>query len=86
MPAFMPPTVAQVLVILVPCNAVAYATENIVYVVPTLAAALVLSRALTPKTDDDNDGEGDDAEGEGDRNGNDAGSGASGGMGTGQGA
>ncbi len=62
MPAFMPPTVAQVLVILVPCYAVAYATEKTVYVVPTLAAALVLSRALTLKTDDDDDGEGDDAE------------------------
>ena len=85
MPAFMPPTVAQVLVILVPCYAVAYATDKMVYVVPTLAAALVLSRALTLKTDDDHDGEGDDAEGEGDGNGNDAGSGVSGGMGTGQG-
>ena len=86
MPAFMPPTVAQVLVILVPCYAVAYFTDKMVYVVPTLAATLVLSRALTLKTDDDHDGEGDDAEGEGDGNGNDAGSGASGGMGTGQGA
>ena len=86
MPAFMPPTVAQVLVILVPCYAVAYATDKVVYVVPTLAAAPVLSRALTLKTDDDHDGQGDDAEGEGDGNGNDAGSGASGGMGTGQGA
>ena len=86
MPAFMPPTVAQVLVILVPCYAVAYATGKTVYVVPTLAAALVLSRALTLKTDDDHHGEGDDAEGEGDSNGNDAGSGASGGIGIGQGA
>ena len=86
MPAFMPPTVAQVLVILVPCYAVAYATDMMLYVVPTLAAALVLSRALTLKTDDDHDGDGADAEGEGDGNSNDAGSGASGGMGTGQGA
>ena len=86
MPAFMPPTVAQVLVILVPCYAVAYATEKTVYVVPTLAAALVLSRALTLKATDDHDGEGDDAEVEGGGNGNDAGSGASGGMGAGQGA
>ena len=84
MPAFMPLTVAQALVILVPCYAVAYATDKMVYVFPTLAAALVLSRALTLKTDDDHDGEGDDAEGEGDGNGNDAGSGASGGMGNGQ--
>ena len=86
MPAFMPPTAAQVIVILLPCYAVAYATDKMVYVVPTLAAALVLSRALTLKTDDDHDGEGDDAEVESDGNGNDAGSGASGGMGTGQGA
>ena len=86
MTAFMPPTVAQVLVIIVPCYAVAYATDKMVYVVPTLAAALVLSRALTLKTDEDHDGEGDDAEGEGDGNGKDAGSGASGGIGIGQGA
>ena len=86
MPVFMPPTVAQVLVILVPCYAVAYATDKVVYVVPTLAAAPVLSRALTLKTDDDHDGELDDAEGEGDGNGKDAESGDSGGMGTGQGA
>ena len=65
MPAFMPPTVAQMLVILVSCYAVAYATDKTVHVVPTLAAALVLSRALTLKTDDDHDGEGDNAEGEG---------------------
>ena len=78
MPAFMPPTVAQLLVILVPGYAVAYATDKMVYVVPTLAAALVLSRAVTLKTDDDHDGEGDDAEGEGNGNGDDAGSGASG--------
>ena len=82
----MPPPVAQVHAILVLCYAVAYANDKMVYVVPTLAAALVLSRALILKTDDDHDGEGDDAEGEGDGNGNDAGSGASGGMGTGQGA
>ena len=86
MPAFMPPTVARVLVILVPCSAFAHATDKMVDMVPTLAAALVLSRALTLKTDDDHDGEGDDAEGEGDGNGNDAGSGASEGMGIGQGA
>ena len=86
MPEFMLRTLAQMLVILVPCYTVAYFIDKMVYVVPTLAAALVLSRALTLKTDDDHDGEGDDAEGEGDGNGNDAGSGASGGMGTGQGA
>ena len=85
MPALVAPTVAQVFVILVPCYA-AYATDKVVYVVPTLAAAPVLSRALTLKTDDDHDGKGDDAEGEDDGNGNDAGSGASGGMGTRQGA
>ena len=84
MPAFMPPTVAQVLVILVPCYAVAYATDKMVYVVPTLAAALVLSRALTLKTDDDHDGEGDDAQG--DNSGHDVGTDAGGGVGTGQGA
>ena len=49
MPTLVPPTVAQVLVILVPCYAVAYATDKVVYVVPTLAAAPVLSRALTLK-------------------------------------
>ena len=38
MPAFMPPTVVQVLVILVPCYAVAYTTDKMVYVVPTLPA------------------------------------------------
>ena len=86
MPALVAPTVAQVFVILVPCYAAGYATDKVVYVVPTLAAAPVLSRALTLKTDDDHDGEGDDAEGEGDGNGNDAGSAVSGGMGTGQGA
>ena len=86
MPAFMTPTVARVLVNLEPCSAFAYATDKMVYMVPTLAAALVLSRALTLKTDDDHDGEGDDAEGEDDGNGNDAASGASGGMGTRQGA
>ena len=85
MPALVAPTVAQVFVILVPCYA-AYATDKVVYVVPTLAAAPVLSRALTLKTDDDHDGKGDDAEGEDNGNGNDAGSGASGGMGTRQGA
>ena len=58
MPTLVPPTVAQVLVILVPCYAVAYATDKVVYVVPTLASASVLSRALTLKTDDDYDGEG----------------------------
>ena len=84
MPALVPPTPVQVFVILVPCYAVAYATDKVVYVVPTLAAAPVLSRALTLKTDDDHDSEGDDAKGDG--NGNDAGSGTSGGMGTGQGA
>ena len=90
MPVSMPPVLAQVLVILVPCYAVAYATDKMVYVVPTLAATLLLSRALTLKTDDDHDGEGDDADGEGEGdgngNGNDAGSGAGVGTGTGQGA
>ena len=62
MPEFMLRTIAQMLVILVPCYTVAYFTDKMVYVVPTLAAALVLSRALTLKTDDDHDGEGDDAE------------------------
>ena len=84
MPDFMLRTLAQVLVILVPCYTVAYFTDKMVYVVPTLAAALVLSRALTLKTDDDHDGEGDDAEG--DNSGHDVGTDAGGGVGTGQGA
>ena len=84
MPDFMLRTLAQVLVILVPCYTVAYFTDKMVYVVPTLAAALVLSRALTLKTDDDHDGEGDDAQG--DNSGHDVGTDAGGGVGTGQGA
>ena len=58
MPEFMLRTLAQMLVILVPCYTVAYFTDKMVYVVPTLAAALVLSRAWPLKTDDDHDGEG----------------------------
>ena len=84
MPEFMLRTLAQMLVILVPCYTVAYFTDKMVYVVPTLAAALVLSRALTLKTDDDHDGEGDDAQG--DNSGHDVGTDAGGGVGTGQGA
>ena len=84
MPEFMLRTLAQMLVILVPCYTVAYFTDKMVYVVPTLAAALVLSRALTLKTDEDHDGEGDDAEG--DNSGHDEGTDAGGGVGTGQGA
>ena len=84
MPEFMLRTLAQMLVILVPCYTVAYFTDKMVYVVPTLAATLVLSRALTLKTDEDHDGEGDDAEG--DNSGHDEGTVAGGGVGTGQGA
>ena len=84
MPEFMLRTLAQMLVILVPCYTVAYFTDKMVYVVPTLAAALVLSRAWPLKTDDDNDGEGDDAQG--DNSGHDVGTDAGGGVGTGQGA
>ena len=77
-------THAQMLVILVPCYTVAYFTDKMVYVVPTLAAALVLSRAWPLKTDDDHDGKGDDAQG--DNSGHDVGTDAGGGVGTGQGA
>ena len=84
MPEFMLRTLAQMLVILVPCYTVAYFTDKMVYVVPTLAAALVLSRAWPLTTDDDHDGERDDAQG--DNSGHDVGTDAGGGVGTGQGA
>ena len=58
MPAYKPPALLQVLVILVTCYAVAYATDKMMCLVLTLASAQVLSRALTLKTDDDHDGEG----------------------------
>lgn len=53
MPTPLLPTLAQTLVILVPCYTVAYTTEKMVYVVPTLAATLVIGRALVMNTDSD---------------------------------
>ena len=39
-------TITQILIILVPCYLVAFITDKMVYVVPTLAATLIVSRAL----------------------------------------
>ena len=48
--------IAQILIILVPCYLVAFITDKMVYVVPTLAATLIVSRALSLRIDDDHQG------------------------------
>ena len=42
----------QILIILLPCYGVAYVTDKMVYVVPTLAATIVASRAFPLRTDE----------------------------------
>ena len=49
-------TITQILIILVPCYLVAFITDKMVYVVPTLAATLIVSRALPLRVDNDHQG------------------------------
>ena len=49
-------TIAQILIILAPCYLVAFITDKMVYVVPTLAATLIVSRALPLRVDEDHQG------------------------------
>jgi len=49
-------TITQILIILVPCLLVAFITDKMVYVVPTLAATLIFSRALPLWVDEDHQG------------------------------
>lgn len=46
-------TTTQILIILLPCYLVAFLTDKMVYVVPTLAATLIVSRTLSLRIDDD---------------------------------
>ena len=49
-------TITQILIILVPCLLVAFITDKMVYVVPTLAATLIVSMALPLRVDEDHQG------------------------------